>query len=139
MTIKLIYVKYRYLHTQKKVQLGERKDFDWNYDGLIPLYAIIFFPFMFSCRHTSLYLNNQGQNDYSMNNQMQYTGLRQGFHLCIPSKLFKSSRTGFKLFSYCVLKMQIKQQELEYVGINVGLWPWLKPLVLFLPLLILLQ
>ena len=42
-------------------------------------------------------VGDPGQNDLIIKNQMnvEYTGLRQGFHLYIFSKLFKSSHSSF--------------------------------------------
>ena len=103
-----IVAKYRVLRyiNQSGIQLfilteiarfGKRWEVDPKVAGSTLLCATIFLEIKFTHGHMSLQLETNNQNDCSVKNQIEYTGLRQGFHLYIISRLFKSSRSSFKL------------------------------------------
>ena len=60
-------------------QFGKRKVCNPKVAGSSPLCATIFLPTMFVCRHVQVKTHNQ--NDSSVTNQIEYTGLRQDSYL----------------------------------------------------------
>ena len=70
------------LHIGAIVQMVERRNDDLdcaNNAGSGPLCATIFLPTVFACLHTSLQAETHNLNDWSVTNQIEYTGFRQDF------------------------------------------------------------
>ena len=51
--------------------------------GSSPLWAAVFLSIIFACWNTSSQVNTHYQNDWSVSNQIEYTGLRQDSYLSL--------------------------------------------------------
>ena len=77
----LYFAKLKYFAIADTAQLVEHLTDDLEITGLKPLYATVFPQTIFACRHTSLQMETNKKNDWSVTNQIEYTGLRKDSYL----------------------------------------------------------
>ena len=76
------------LHISRRSQLGTRLDCNPKVAGPRQLCTNIFFSTIFACWHTFSQVKIHNQNEWSVTNQIEYTGFRQDSYLKFICRLF---------------------------------------------------